>query len=283
MDLTHARHDAGHVLAPGLFRCLGPGDRRVMKLDVTYRLGECDQIEFKGFEPLDATDLRVLQGLVAMSGPDGRMLRDDGKASDLGDQLMERLFTPPEPEAEPFPRRWPDTLAIYDSFRALARAVGMDEGGKTVRQIKRSVERLFGVTVFVQHGKRRVGMRMLSTYASDEASGALRVAVNARLASAILGDVRHVRIDLTEVRALESDPARLIHQRLSGWIDPGETRKASMDTLMGYAWPLPPTEAAVRKRRVKVRAAMEELRRVGWTVTEDRSGFTIGRPSLPSR
>jgi hypothetical protein len=35
-DLTHARHDPAHCLAPGLFRSLKKGERRTGKLDVTY-------------------------------------------------------------------------------------------------------------------------------------------------------------------------------------------------------------------------------------------------------
>lgn len=280
-DLTHARHDPGHVLAPALFRSLGPRDRKRLKLDVTYIHGD-DQIEFRGHEPLGADDLRVLQGLVAMAGPEGLLLRDDGTGSDGAQQLLLDLFTPPG--AIVTAEKKPDTLVVRDSFRALARAVGMDEGGASIKQIRKSVERLFGVTIFVERRKKRTGMRLLSAYASDEGSGDLYVALNPRIAGAILGDTQHVRIELAEVRGLESDPARLIHQRLCGWIDPGKTRRATMETLMGYAWPDPPTPAAVRKRRVKVRAAMEELRQVGWSITEDPElTFDIGRPPLPSR
>ncbi|MET3109463.1 hypothetical protein AAKU58_004320 [Oxalobacteraceae bacterium GrIS 1.18] len=38
-DLTHARHDPAHCLAPGLFRSLKRGDRKKLKLDVTYPYG----------------------------------------------------------------------------------------------------------------------------------------------------------------------------------------------------------------------------------------------------
>jgi len=279
-DLTHARHDPGHVLAPALFRSLGPRDRKQLKLDVTYVHGD-DRIEFRGHEPLGADDLRVLQGLVAMAGPEGLLLRDDGSGSDGAQQLPLDLFTPPG--AIVTAEKKPDTLVVRNSFRALARAVGMDEGGASIKQIRKSVERLFGVTIFVERSKRRTGMRLLSAYASDEGSGDLYVALNPRIAGAILGDTQHVRIELAEVRGLETDPARLIHQRLCGWIDPGKTRRAKMETLMGYAWPDPPTPAAIRKRRVKVRSAMEALRQVGWSITEAQDlTFEIGRPPLLS-
>ncbi|MBP8151671.1 MAG: replication protein C, partial [Xylophilus sp.] len=64
-NLTHARHDPMHCLAPGLFRSLKRGDRKKLKLDVTYRYGDNECARFIDFEPLGADDMRLLQGLVA--------------------------------------------------------------------------------------------------------------------------------------------------------------------------------------------------------------------------
>jgi hypothetical protein len=278
-DLTHARHDPGHVLAPGLFRSLGAGDRKKLKLDVTYIHGK-ERLEFGGKEPLGVDDMRVLQGLVAMAGPEGLMLRDGEGESAGGKQLALDLFTPPHEILAAGKK--PDTLVVRDSLRRLAREVGMAESGQSLRIIRKSVERLFGVTIFVQSGKTRFATRLLSSYASDEGTGDLFVAVNPRVAEAILGDRQHVRIDLDEVRNLKTDPARLIHQRLCGWIDCAKSGKASLDTLSEYVWPdTGATEGAIRKRRVKVRAAMKELEDLGWSVVEDRKGIcTITRPRL---
>lgn len=279
-DLTHARHDPAHVLAPGLFRSLGPGDRAKMKLDVTYVHGQ-DQLEFKGHEPLGVDDMRVLQGLVALAGPEGLILRDEDALPDSGRQLILDLFSPPAVIAEA--GRKPDTLVVRDSFRRLAREIGMDEGGKGLKAIRTSVERLFGVTVFAQSGKRRVGMRLLSSYASDEGSGDLYVALNPRLAGAIFGDRQHIRIELAEVRALGTDPARLIHQRLCGWVDAGKSGKATIETLAAYVWPVPTeVESTLKKRRATVRKALTELSSIGWTLEEYARGkMKITRPKQP--
>jgi len=94
--------------------------------------------------------------------------------------LILDLFTPPAAIADAGKK--PDTLVVRDSFRRLAREIGITEGGAALKAIRKSVERLFGVTVFVQSGKRRVGMRLLSAYASDEGTGDLFVALNPRLA-----------------------------------------------------------------------------------------------------
>ena len=58
-DLTHARHDPTHCLAPGLFRSLKRGERKRLKLDVTYHYAENEQARFVGFEPLGADDMRL--------------------------------------------------------------------------------------------------------------------------------------------------------------------------------------------------------------------------------
>lgn len=276
-DLTHARHDPAHVLAPGLFRSLGRGDRARLKLDVTYIHGD-DRLEFGGKEPLGVDDMRVLQGLVAMAGPEGLILRDEDQTSPAGKQLILDLFTPPAVIADAGKK--PDTLVVRDFFRRLAREIGMDEGGKGLKAIRTSVERLFGVTVFVQSGKRRVGMRLLSSYASDEGTGDLFVALNPRLAGAIFGDRQHIRIELAEVRALGTDPARLIHQRLCGWIDAGKSGKATVETLAEYVWPEPTeVDRAMKKRRETVRKALAELSAIGWAVNEYARGkFEIARP-----
>ena len=52
-----------------------------------------------------------------------------------------------------------------------------------------------------------------------------------------MGKRPHSRIDMSEVRALQTDPARIIHQRLCGWIDPGKSGRVELDTICGYVWP----------------------------------------------
>lgn len=80
-------------------------------------------------------------------------------------------------------------------------------------------------------------------------------------------------------RTLASETARLLHQRLCGWIDPGKTGKASIDTLCGYVWPSEASGSTMRKRRQRVREALPELVALGWTVTEFAAGkYDITRP-----
>lgn len=280
-DLTHARHDPAHCLAPGLFRSLKRGERKRGKLDVTYTYGK-DSIRFWGPEPLGADDLRVLQGLVAMaatSGKDGRgiVLSQEPK-TDEGRQL--RLW---------LELKWDalekDALVAKGSFGQLARELGYaDEGGSQFKTIRESIERLWAVSVIVERDGRRQGFRILSDYASDEQECKLFVALNPRLAEAVMGERPHTRIDMAEVRALQTDPARLMHQRLCGWIDPGKSGRVEIDTLCSYVWPDQASNPnTLKTRRQVARKALAELAAVGWTVSEYAAGkWEISRPKAPA-
>lgn len=276
-DLTHVRHDPAHCLAPGLFRSLKRGERKRLKLDVTYTHGE-DSIRFWGPEPLGVDDLRILQGLVAMaaiSGDGGRgiVLRNETE-SEVGQQL--RLLLDLKWDAVE-----KDAMVAKGSFRQLARELGYaDDGGSQFKTIRDSIERLWAVSVIVERNGQRQGFRILSDYVSDDREGKLFVSLNPRLAEAVMGERPHTRLDMTEVRALQTDSARLIHQRLSGWIDAGKSGRVELDTLCNYVWPDETKNPnTLKKRRQTARKALTELISVGWTVHEYAKGkWEIRRP-----
>lgn len=259
IKLDFARHDPAHCLAPGLFRALRKGERKTAKLDVTYEFGDNERMEFRGPEPLGADDLRVLQGLVAMAGPDGILLHPEPADVDAH-QLWLALDTK-------FDALRDNSMVVRGSFGALARETGMTCSGKSYALIRDSIERLFTVSVFVQNGRRRAGFHLLSFVASDDVSGHLFVALNPRITQAILGERQHARIDMEEVRVIKSDPARLIHQRLSAWINPGSSRVVALSTLASYAWVDTASPATTRKRLERTRKALAEIKECGWDFT----------------
>ena len=272
-DLTHARHDPVHCLAPGLFRSLKKGERerKCSKLDVVYDYGNGKRIEFSGPEPLGVDDLRILQGLVAMAGPYGLVLSPDPQ-TEAGRQL--RLFLEPKWEAVQ-----QNAMVVKGSYGSLASEVGYANKNDTER-VRDCIERLWKVSIIAQNGSKRQGFRLLSEYASDEQDGKLYVALNPLIACAVMGGAQHVRIDMDEVRALQTDPARLMHQRLCGWIDPGKSGRVELDTLCGYVWPGQATNPnTLKTRRQAARRALPELAALGWTVSEyAKNKFEIGRP-----
>lgn len=275
-DLTHACHDPAHCLAPGLFRSLRKGERKTGKLSVVYERGDGLRIEFKGPEPLGVDDLRILQGLVAMAGPSGLQLSPEPVTED-GRQLRLAL------EAK-WDATQQDALVVKGSYRALAREIGYSGASENTKTIHECIERLWMVSIIAQAGKKRQGFRLLSEYASesDERGGKLYVALNPMIAKAIMG-AQHVRISMTEVRSLNTDAARLIHQRLCAWINPaGKARRVALDSLSGYIWPeASPNKNTDKTRKQTTRKALAELEGVGWMVEEyTHSKFLIGRPAV---
>lgn len=257
-DLTHARHDPAHCLAPGLFRSLKRG-----KLDVVYDYGDGKRIDFSGPEPLGVDDLRILQGLVALTGPSGLLLSPEPQ-TEAGRQL--RLFLEPKWEAVQ-----QDAMVVKGSYRALAREVGYANIDDT-RPVRDCIERLWKVSIIVQNGRKRQGFRLLSEYTSDEQDGKLYLALNPLITRAVMGG-QHIRIDMAEVRSLQTDPARLLHQRLCGWIDSGRSGRVALDTLCGYVWPEEVINVkTIKKRRQIARKALSELAAVGWKLSEYSKG-----------
>jgi len=269
-DLTHARHDPAHCLAPGLFRSLKRGERKKLKLDVTHKYGD-DSLRFTGFEPLCADDLRLLQGLVAMSGPAGIILSPEPKTA-IGQQLR-HLLDPQFDAAEK------DARVVKSTIRHLLTETGMGGNGDNIKAVVASLHRMANVTVLVHKGSRQAVFHLLS-YAFDSSDGKVLVALNHRVTEAVLGERSFTYIPMSEVRAIKSDPVRLIHQRLCGWIDPGITKSVEIDTLCGYIWlDKAANPEAMKKRRQAARRALVDLAGLGWQVDEYARGkFSIGRP-----
>lgn len=172
-------------------------------------------------------------------------------------------------------------MVVRGSYGALASEVGY-ANKKDTKRVRECIERLWKVSIIAQNGRKRLGFRLLSEYASDEQDGRLYVALNPLIARAIMGGphVQHIRIDMAEVRKLKTDPARLIHQRLCGWIDPGKSGRVELGTLSSYVWPDEATNPnTVKKRCQTARKALAELVAVGWKLDEYAKGkWEIGRP-----
>lgn len=267
---TIARHDPAHCLAPGLFRSLKKGKRE--KLDIKYTHGNA-LVEFTGPNELGADDLRVLQGLISLAGK-----RETGTpllpttTSEAGKRLREVLNL----TGDAIPQA---SMVASCSFRTLADEIGLAGGGACFRNLRECIKHLYTVTIIVTVGGRDAGYHLLSSYSSDLTTGRLHVALNPAIATAITGG-RYVRIDMSEVRALRSDPARLLHQRLCACIDPGKCLHIGLSTICGYIWgngPVPLTTE--KKRRNQVKTALNELVALGWSVMSVAGDkFRVARP-----
>lgn len=275
---THARHDSATCLAPGLFRGLKRyKDRKRDKLDVTYTFGANRSVRFRGPDALGADDLRVLQFLVAASGP-----RDRGSViavepkSESGAALRAALELKGEAANCTL-------VEIHTSRREVLRELGLAWNFEQGRAVADSIARLAAVTLQVRSGDTEVSSgKGLLSYEIDHATDRIAVSLNFMLSAAVLGDAgQYVRIPMAEVRALKSDAARLIHQRLCAWVDPGRKGYAKVETLARYVYPEPSNDRRARsKRAAMVRRALDELSAIGWQVDAAGAGkVEIARPA----
>lgn len=285
-ELSHARHDRIHVLAPRLFLSL-PRGKVGRPEPIIYEYTKGKTVEFRCYQQLGVNEMRVLQALVAMAGQKGAEFTNR-KSSEQAHQLVASMFD----GARNMPKRADEelpVLVVKDSYSTLLEEMGLSRSGANMKKIQASIEALFGVMIFVQHGSKRVGMHLLSSYASDEGKGDLYVALNPILAKAILGGGnQYCHIDMNEARQIKSDPARLLHQRLSGWIDPPTDKRpkpkqgvVSIDTLCEYVWPKATKPERLRWQRMKIRDALNELQALGWTVDISEDDLcSISRPKI---
>jgi hypothetical protein len=294
-----------------LFRSLPKSARARSHFKVVYEPSPELRITYSGDEALGVNDMRILQGLVAMAGHKQLVLHAAPK-TEQGRELRELLM-----------RREPGladaSLQLAESScRALLDAIGMQPGGLNVAALRASIKRMAGVritvervadkldragNVVVKDGKRvRVVHEqmypMLLRYESchirgEPESGWIFVALNPEITKAILGEKPWTRIDLDEVRALSSDPARLLHQRLCAFIDQGKVCGVSVDTLVEYVWPrlgdeTTPSASRARGQRKQIREALDEIReQCGWSIERESPAsdvYLIGRPKTkPAR
>ncbi|MFD4837062.1 replication protein C, IncQ-type [Achromobacter sp. NPDC058515] len=265
----HAKMAQQIVHAHGLFKSLAPGERRRTKLDVTLTVGDT-AVRFIGFEPLDSTDLRVMQALVA---------RTTVGLLDVGKMLSDAITLRP-PLKLTGGALSEKVIAARFTLATLAETAGLAKnGGFVYRQLRSSLLRLSNVTVKVSRPPFEGSFHLIA-YRIDLDSGQIVVALNPLATGAVLGRSGFLSVNMEEVRRIHSPVAHLLHSRLH-WINQGAERKVSLLTLCSYAYgeDLAARSSTQRKRQRAVRNALSELQSVGWNAIETYPGmFLINRP-----
>lgn len=271
--ITQANLVKAFVHADGLFRSLKKGERKLKKMDFTYIQNESESYRFTGFEPLDGTDLLVLQGLCAYAQAqikvDKTQMFKDGHAHKKtlyleGDALTDNI------------------IALRFNFSEFLQKIGYMKTGPNIKMLKDSLLRLNSCLVYVQKDKYYGAYRILSKFSIDLEKREVVVCLNPLLTSAALGNGSYLRMPWHEITAKKSAPARLIHARLS-WINEGRIGKIGIDKLIRYLYPdqaefhtLPSTKCERKKTAIE---ALLELRNIGWIIHEyDSDKFHIERP-----
>lgn len=272
--LRFSKMDPALCSAPGLFISLPKekNARKKRKLDITYDYGDCT-LKFMCFEPLAVDDLRFIQAIVAHAGPEGKMLRE-GSACQLQAGLWGKLRLADTSKNA-------DVLFIRVTEHRILASLGLSGGKNNYDALRKSLCRCSNLSINTRRGAQVLGGCQFLAYADDEDTGELLIALNPRVTAVVIGGGRHVHINLEEVRQLKTDPARLIHQRLCSFVNPGKTKVVGINTLTSYAWLELAEGGAKRWRASRVRKAMHELAELGWLVeTLGGDSFRIERPIL---
>jgi hypothetical protein len=279
----HARHDSAFCLAPGLFYSVPKGQRRELFLDVVYETTEAT-FHFGSRQALGVTEMRVMQGLIALAPISGL----NGERTVIGPETLSQSGIEHRQTMELTNDGLnKDVIAVTTTFYELAKEIGYADtsfhSGCQTKILRTALERLWNVAVLVVYkdGSRREGYHILSKYQSTP-DGKFTVAINPRIAESIIGARKFSRLEMAEIRAFKTDPARFIHQRLCGWIDPGKDGRINIDTLCEYVWPEQAINInTIKKRKGAIRKALGELTDLGWTVDEYAKGkFKISRRGL---
>ncbi len=265
------KHDKSHCLADGLFKSLSRGERA--RLDVYHETKDY-RVRFVGFEALGADDLRVLQTLVALASQrSNRMLLTNRPETPIGQELYKLLW---------IKGNHMDSIVLEQSIRRILNEMGEPVSGRRASLLKNSLLRMSNVTVAVE-GRRHMATFHLLRFALDKESEGLYIVLNPLITNAVLGTGNgYVRIDMGEVRALKTDPARLIHQHLCGWLDLGKEGMVGIEQLLIYVWGRR-AEVTNRKtmhwRKQRIQEALQEIKALGWKVeTTGTEQWHIRRP-----
>lgn len=253
--------------APGLFQSIPKGACRQLR-ELKYQAGG---LHFRFVGPqFGPTELRVLQGLTGLAA-----LQSEQPTKRAPGDLLERISSVTR-----------ERVVIETTYNQLARTIGYQgNSGSSNSAIRSAMERLFLLVVFVGYAdaprsKDFAAMHLFSRIDSQENGDKLVVEMCHVLALAVLGGRgEYLRVSLHEVRLLQSDVARLLHQRLH-WINPGQSGKVGLETLVTYAWPEEACASTMRARRRDVRLALKELAEIGWHVEWEDSICTISRPAV---
>jgi hypothetical protein len=283
-ETDHLNHDPAFCLAPGLFRSFPKGKRNDLFLDLTYDTPEA-VYHFLGRYILGPMEMRVLQGIIALAAigdEDGnKLLLSPDTSSETG--LEHRRTLELKDAAIDKPALITNT-AFYRLGKEIGYSITTYRSGHQVNRLRDSLERLWLASVITTNKATgvRAGSRLLSQYQNNR-NGTFTVAINFQVAETILGiNKRYTRLEMAEIRALKTDSARLIHQRLCGWIDPGKTKNIGLEALCEYVWfDQAFTPSTLRNRRQAVRKALTELESLDWTIKEYvDSKFAITRRGI---
>uniref|UniRef100_D5X4Y3 Replication C family protein n=1 Tax=Thiomonas intermedia (strain K12) TaxID=75379 RepID=D5X4Y3_THIK1 len=238
-------------------------------------------LELNGPE-LDAGDLGVLLSLLALAL---RHSVERGAEIATGGDVPGLL---PAPGGRPGENRAADcdVMLLQTTLAAICREIGRDPNdGRAHAAIRKSIKRLQGFVIEARSGDRLATTHLIAdTAGRSKGAGAVSVALSYRLARAVIGEGSYGRVRMGEWREL-SPTAQCLYHFLACWRPGyGQCPTIGLDTIARHVWgAAPATGAVLRDRRRMLRAALSELPREEWEISEaeaDRSMVRIERKNI---
>lgn len=247
----------------GLFRSLPKGARPA--LDVTKQHGGL-AYRYTGHY-IDEIGLRVFLTLLGLAGMRKKPVPKDG-GSDRLQHLRQGLKLQGSAEHG-------KCLLWVGGILDLVAACGSAKTTSNKKTLLARLQQLSEISISVSEpdtGKTMAVQKLLN-FSADPAGKQVAVLLSPHVSSAALGR-QYVKIDLNQLRDVESPAGQVLHAVLSGRIKPSQAFPVSyrLATLAETAFG--PSEAltVARKRMQLIRDAVHGLDQAGWAVFEDLTG-----------
>ena len=215
------------------------------------------RVQYRAAAQCDHVDWRTFLAIAALSGIDGERFnaRDDVPPLPT---LWDRFLTQGIAQTK-------DALRLRTTSYAVLKEAGLTDTGPNRKRLTETLIRLSSVRQFLFKGGRVVSGSNLLSFAHDEDSGELAIALSPQMARTILGESKQfIRVSLEDVRKLKDSAAVILHGVLSARLRPRDSRPASyhVDTLTDLAFGPTKNAATRRKRRGRIKEALADLNRL---------------------
>lgn len=256
--IEYAIVDHLHLMVKNLFKSLSKNDKE-SRLHIKQDYANC-QIEVRGFAQLDGFDLLLLQTVTGMAGANKKII-DAETNGETGKQLRQKLDLQHSSIFE-------KCLVIESSYRNLALQMGRSYGGSFTKKVQESIKNISTTNFFIESNNGNLfGFNLISSV--NATNNTFAVALNPFLASAIMSERNFTKILLTESRQLKTDAGRILHSRLSAYMQIGSEKMFKIETLMSFIWEDSISKATTRKRKERlIKKIFPDLRKIGWKVQE---------------
>nr|EDZ38650.1 MAG: replication protein C [Leptospirillum sp. Group II '5-way CG'] len=250
----------------GLFHSVRGKNRPKVQID--HQLKD-RTVRYLCWEVLGELEQSVFLAILELAARNGKPIPKDPK-TDIGKAMRKELSG--KDKAENL-----EGKGVLTTYRELLMMLKKTDGKKNYLLLKDALERLSRVRVEEVRGEAWVGgMNLISVVTDGENIG---IGVNWRIAE-ILDGGRFVKIDRNENLSLNSDIARIIHVRLSSWMNsPPHSRTVGLDTLAEWVWGTGTNSDSKRQHRTRIRKALSELmQKTKWKVDFRGETAVIERP-----